>query len=82
MPETRTPPKRSSKPAEPAAKNGTTAKIPKHRRCPSCFGVRGGVGQQNGTYRKSSSRRRRYYRCDQCNHTWAIDLRYHVIEEA
>ncbi len=53
----------------------TRREVPKHRQCPLCHdGKANGVGRCDGTYKKSSSLTRRYYRCDKCGHTWIVNF--------
>jgi hypothetical protein len=48
--------------------------VPKHRQCPSCFGMHGGVGQAYATKGE-----RRYYKCDRCTFTWAVTIQVERI---
>lgn len=55
-------------PAEsPKAEERTEANVPKHRRCPTCWGRDKGVGQAYHT-----RGRVRYYRCDACPMSWSV----------
>ena len=46
--------------------------VDKHRQCPICYQGHGGVGQANGSYAKASTLTQRYYKCNQCAHTWSV----------
>lgn len=48
--------------------------VPPHKQCPLCWGERRGVGICDGTYKKGSSYLKRYYRCNQCAHTWTKEF--------
>lgn len=61
--------------AEPAARN-----VPTHRRCPVCFGGAGGVGDCYHTKRITDVTSERYYKCDQCSHTWTATVKSEVVE--
>lgn len=52
----------------------TREEIPRHRQCPLCHGRHGGVGKCDGTYKKASTFLRRYYKCNQCGHTWMVNF--------
>lgn len=45
--------------------------VPLHKRCPSCYGGRGGIGQDNGRY---APKNLFYFKCDQCGHTWSAEI--------
>lgn len=45
--------------------------VPPHKRCPSCYGGRGGIGQDNGRY---APKNLFYFKCDQCGHTWSAEI--------
>lgn len=66
----------STAPADPASSD-----IPRERRCPCCFNGRGGVGQQYDSAGCSGTVTglRRYWRCNQCGHTWSSDHQMAVV---
>jgi len=65
----------------PGPVNPTRARvIPKHRRCPLCFGGLGGVGRSYATAPQSGTLIRTYYKCNQCAHTWSVDVRKTILK--
>lgn len=45
--------------------------VPDYKRCPLCFGGRGGIGRQYGQY---DAKQLHYLRCNQCGHTWTAEV--------
>lgn len=46
--------------------------VPQHKRCPLCWGGRGGVGLHQGNYNAKS---RVYLKCGQCGFDWTADVK-------
>lgn len=57
-------------------------KVPQHKRCPICWGRDKGVGVSDGVYRKASSYLRRYYKCNNCSHTWTVNFTPEQVRSA
>lgn len=56
-------------------------RIPKHRRCPICWNGYGGRGLCKHTESSTQSAISiRYYRCDQCGHSWKQPVETRILQ--